>query len=310
MNKKYIDLHIHSIYSDGDKTPIEILKMAEKLGLSDISITDHENCKAYEELEKIKIKNIYHGNLISGCELMTSFDNTIIEILGYQVDTKIINKWYDKRYSKEEIDKRDRQLFVRLMQKINQINLYLEKPMYLPDEIPYSGYFKYMTYQALSSYRQNDDYFKKYKISSYEEFNRKALSDPRSPLFIKESDYIATMQEVIDLIHKAGGLAFVAHLYKYPVSNHIAFLSKIIEETKEIDGVECYYSSFSKEQTQKLDEFCNIHKLFQSGGSDYHGKLKPNINMGEGSEKIKIEKEIINKWSKNIDRGEENERRE
>ena len=310
MNQEYIDLHIHSIYSDGDKTPIEILKMAEELGLSDISITDHENCKAYEELEKIEIKKIYHGNLIPGCELMTSFDNVIIEILGYQVNTKIINEWYDRKYAKEEIEKRDRQLFARLMQKINQANLVLEKPIDLPEEIPYSGYFKYRTYQALSSNKQNDAYFKEHKINSYEEFNRKALSQPESPLFIRESDYIATIQEVIDLIHKAGGLAFVAHLYKYPVSNHIEFLRQIIENVKGVDGVECYYSSFSKEQTQKLKEFCDVHKIFQSGGSDYHGKLKPNIHMGEGSEKIKIEKKIINTWPKNVDRGEENERGE
>ena len=117
MNEKYIDLHIHSIYSDGDKTPNEILEMAEKLNLEYISITDHENCKAYEEIKKGNIKNIYHGKLIYGCELMTSFNNVMIEILGYNVKPEIINDWYDKEYSKEKVERRDRKLFIYIKSK-------------------------------------------------------------------------------------------------------------------------------------------------------------------------------------------------
>lgn len=296
MSKKYIDLHIHSSYSDGDKTPIEILKMAENLKLAYISITDHENCKAYEELEKIDIVNVYHGNIIHGCELMTSFNNIIIEILGYNVNTKMINDWYDKKYSKEEIQKRDKKLFERLIKKIEMANLRLEKEIYLPKEMPYSGYFKHKTYEALKNYSGNEQYFKKYDINNYEEFIRKGLSNPQNPLFIKEADYIATIQEIVNLIHKAGGLAFVAHLYKYKVENHIGFLENMIEEVKEIDGVECYYSSFTKEQTQNLEEFCDKNKLFKSGGSDYHGKLKPSVHMGKVTENTNIEKRIIDKW--------------
>ena len=67
---------------------------------------------------------------------------------------------------------------------------------------------------------------------------------------------------------------------------------------KEVDGVECYYSSFSKEQTQELEKFCDENALFKSGGSDYHGILKPNIQMGRGTQNKKIEKEIIDKWAK------------
>ena len=47
-----IDLHIHTIYSDGADTLTEVLKKAEKLKLEYISITDHDNCYAYDELKK------------------------------------------------------------------------------------------------------------------------------------------------------------------------------------------------------------------------------------------------------------------
>ncbi len=270
--------------------------MAENLELQYISITDHENCKAYEEIEKIT--NIYHGNIICGCELMTSFNNIIIELLGYHVNTEIINEWYEERYSKEEIEKRDRKLFERLKQKINMTNLEIEKEICLPDEIPYTGYFKFMIYEKLKRNCKNEEYFKKYNINNYEEFIRKGLSNPQNPLYIQESDYIATIQEIINLIHKAGGLVFVAHLYKYQVKNHIEFLRNMIETIEGIDGVECNYSSFSQKQTRILEEFCNNNRLLKSGGSDYHGKLKPNIQMGKGTQNYKIEEKMIEKWVK------------
>lgn len=298
MKRKYIDLHIHSTYSDGDKKPIELLKMAENLQLGCISITDHENCKAYEDLKKTDVTNIYKGKIIPGCELMTSFNNVIIEILGYYVDEKIINEWYNKTYSKKEIEKRDKKLFEILKEKIDKANLKVENELYLPKEIPYTGYFKYMTYQALKNNNANQKYFSMYNINNYEEFIRKGLSNSQNPLFIQEVDYIATIQEIVDLIHNAGGLAFVAHLYKYHIENHINFLYDMIKTVKEIDGVECYYSSFSSKQTQELEEFCEKNGLLKSGGSDYHGKLKPKYYMGKGTENKEIDSKIIAKWAK------------
>lgn len=56
-----IDLHIHSIHSDGTDTVVDILKKAEKNALEYISITDHNTCNAYEELKKINIKKYYTG---------------------------------------------------------------------------------------------------------------------------------------------------------------------------------------------------------------------------------------------------------
>ena len=56
-----IDLHIHTTYSDGADNLIEVLKKAEALKLEVISITDHDNCKAYRELNKINVKQYYSG---------------------------------------------------------------------------------------------------------------------------------------------------------------------------------------------------------------------------------------------------------
>ena len=59
-----IDMHIHSTYSDGTKNVVEILQLAQELGLKAISFTDHECCDAYGEWEKIDIDKYYDGKIL------------------------------------------------------------------------------------------------------------------------------------------------------------------------------------------------------------------------------------------------------
>ena len=94
-----IDLHIHSTNSDGTKTVQEILVEAQKLGLTTISFTDHETCGAYNELEKINVKNYFNGNIINGIELKSQYKDILIDILGYNIDYQKMNKFLEECYS-------------------------------------------------------------------------------------------------------------------------------------------------------------------------------------------------------------------
>ena len=86
-----IDLHMHTVYSDGTNTCKEILEKAKKNNLSYISITDHNNCGVYKELVNPEIRNIFKGKIIRGVELNTKILGIPIEILGYDVDTEIFS---------------------------------------------------------------------------------------------------------------------------------------------------------------------------------------------------------------------------
>lgn len=97
-----IDLHMHSVYSDGDKTVEEILKMCEDKKLEYISITDHNTCAAYED-KNILNNNIFSGKIIKGVEMNATFENKNIEILGYNINRpKIIEDW-SKRFFSDEV---------------------------------------------------------------------------------------------------------------------------------------------------------------------------------------------------------------
>ena len=96
-----IDLHMHTMYSDGDKTIAEILKLCEDKKLEYISITDHNTCAEYED-EYIKNNNIFCGKIIKGVEMNATFQNKKIEVLGYKIkEPKLIEEWSHKFFSEE-----------------------------------------------------------------------------------------------------------------------------------------------------------------------------------------------------------------
>ena len=86
-----IDLHMHTSYSDGTDSVKEILKNAKQINLEIISITDHNTCNAYQEMEELNVSKFYNGNIIVGCEFTTSYNNRLIEVLGYGFDYIEVN---------------------------------------------------------------------------------------------------------------------------------------------------------------------------------------------------------------------------
>jgi len=88
---KMIDLHMHTKYSDGTDSVIEILQKAEAAGLELISITDHDDVSAYFELQNIDVKKYFSGEIIAGTELKTFYDGFILEILGYGINPQRIH---------------------------------------------------------------------------------------------------------------------------------------------------------------------------------------------------------------------------
>ena len=71
-----------------------------------------------------------------------------------------------------------------------------------------------------------------------------------------------------------------------------------MHENYDIDGFECYHSNFSKEQIEYILEYCDNKGLLKSGGSDYHGKNKPGIELKVGKGNLEIPRDIIKNWEK------------
>ena len=108
------------------------------------------------------------------------------------------------------------------------------------------------------------------------------------------TNYSDGTDTVTEILKKAGGLVFVPHVYIYGDNSKRVFENII---NYKIDGFECYYSRFIPEQTNFLLDFCKKNGLYISGGSDYHGNTKPDIDIGTGvNMNLNIKEEVIKPW--------------
>ena len=151
-----IDLHMHTKYSDGTDSVVELLKKAQETNLEVISITDHNSCMSYFEMDNLEIANLYKGSIILGCEFTTAFDNRLIEVLGYGFDYKKVQKFLDKYYSKELVKERTKTLYNRLINKIKDLNLTFNLESF-NDEKFEKEFFEFEIYMEIIKYPENKD---------------------------------------------------------------------------------------------------------------------------------------------------------
>ena len=125
-----IDLHTHTTYSDGTDTVKDLLRKANDVNLEIISITDHDDISSYKELENTNIDEYFNGKIIIGCEFTATFQDRLIEVLGYGFNYKIVDTYLSKFYT-EDFNKKVRiTLFNRLINKLKEHKLiYNEKRM-------------------------------------------------------------------------------------------------------------------------------------------------------------------------------------
>ena len=285
-----IDLHMHTIYSDGDKTVEEVLKMCENKKLEYISITDHDTCKQYND-DALKNNNIFNGKIIIGSELHAVFQKKNIEILAYNINLNIINDWCEKYYSEEKLREQQDIYRQRLFNICNKHGLvYDESKIRKPKKV--SEYVERPIYEEVMTHKENHKILGEF-TESFGIFFRKGLANPESSYFMNYIEFRPRYKEVIDIIHKAGGKAFLAHPFEYKFKDTIEFINDLRKE-KELDGIECFHPSANQEQRNILVDYAKNNNLYISGGSDYHGSPKPDIEIGVGRGDLSISKEILN----------------
>lgn len=293
--EKMIDIHIHTTHSDGTKTVEEILKEAEKIGLDYISITDHESCRAYQEIEEKNLKQYYHGTLIPGVEMKVAFKGKIIDILGYGVDTEKIQQWSDEFY-KDKTHAKIQAKYLKARYDIFQEMGCILTPF---EEIKWDSEHDWATiviYNEIKSHPENEEKCPKDLWESFDNFKYRYCYCEDSKFYIDKSADVPTIEEGIKQIHDAGGLAFIAHVYVYSWAKDKKALIDDLISNYDFDGIECYYSEFTQEQIQYVLEVCKKRGLYKSGGCDFHGKNKPHIQLGIGKGNLKIPNEIIEEW--------------
>lgn len=260
-NMKKIDLQIHTDHSDGRETPEQIIFDAKEGGLDIISITDHDIVSAIpiatSEAEKVAIR------VIPGVEISTGYRGQPIHILGYNIDptSKDLIAFLDgiNEYRKKH--------FTNLIPELNKLLVADGKSEVIIDHFKDKDP-KYYSIPGVA-------------LFLYEEKIVEGRNDgfvylrglPDAAPTIEPKDAFA-------VIHKAGGKAFFSHPLAPLISLKVISLDKeeqerIVAEFAEqgMDGIECYGTGHSPEDTEFALMLVEKYNLLISAGSDWHGCL-------------------------------------
>lgn len=286
-----IDLHTHTNYSDGTYTVKELLKEAEKTGVTILSITDHDKVDAHLEMKEFNIKEYYTGKVVVGTEFSMAYHGKRMELLGYGFDMSKVKLWLDKNYAKEKILKDN-------LMEFNEIyDICIAKGLKMTDNLKYipTEYPVDTIYYDIIKYDENKKFFTEEEWTNIDVFWRKCSNNKEFILYWDFSKRIPAAKEVSNLIRNAGGKVFIAHLFKYQTDNHIELLNNLVKDNI-IDGVEVYYSAFTNEQIAYLENYCKEHNLLMSAGTDFHGMKKPDRKIGIGFGNMNVQEEVVKNW--------------
>lgn len=258
-----IDLHIHTVHSDGLPTVKEILTLAEERKLDYIAITDHDAIGAYKELKDINIKDYYSGKIIYGCELKFLYNGIQMELVALGYDWEKLNKSY---WVHEESYHANKKALLENALKNGR------KAGFVYNDLEYDPSIKSekMFYFELLKHEENLPILEKYNVKHGGDFFRNIIANPNSPLYFDPTEYTLSFDEAVDLVHNCGGVALLAHPFGvYKIDNPKEVINELIA-TNKLDGLECYHSSMTEEHTEYLLNLCKEKGLLTSGGSDYH----------------------------------------
>lgn len=289
-----IDLHMHTKYSDGTDEVLELLENAERIGLEVISITDHNTVKAYEELKNIDIKEHYSGKIIPGIEMNTKILGIPIEVLGYGIDYKKMDELLPTIFM--PLEERNRVEAERLYEKCISAGIKLRENCLKDYDATY--FASKFIMKEIHEFEENKSIIDEEAWNELRVFYRKYMSNPNMSLYINTDDLVPNFEKVSKIIKECGGMVFVPHIFEYRENSH-----KILEyilNNYNVDGFECFYTTFSEEQTNEIYKICKERNLYVSGGSDYHGKAKVNVALGVGHGNLKVEYKEIAEWQNRI----------
>ena len=208
----------------------------------------------------------------------------------------MINEWSSKFFSYDILKARFERDKNKVLDICKKNNLIYDLNAIRKD-IPVTDFFVVYMYFELIKHKENKEKMDGL-LNSFNDFRRNVLDNPNSIFYMGVDNSPKPMyKDVAEVIHRAGGLVFLAHPFEYKFEDTIGFIDELRKEIK-LDGIECFHPS--AEIDNRIDTLINYarkNNLYISGGSDFHGDKKPNNEIGKGSGSLNIPKEYIEEWA-------------
>lgn len=261
------DLHTHTLFSDGSDKPEALIDLAIKKGLHGLSITDHDTVKAYKTaLPYAKERNF---PLISGVEFSSYFKQESIHILcyGFPLNSEPIQELCEK-HIKRRIKRNQ-----KILENLRRLNISIDE-----SDIP-----RLTDEGVIGRPHIAIALIKKGVVATMREAFQKYLGEGK--LAYEEGEKFS-VEETLEYIKKGQGKAILAH-------PQLIIRKQILKNLLEMpfDGVEGYYSSIAYDENEIFIKKAKEKNWLITGGSDYHGTIKPNNPLGAswvGEETFKV----------------------
>lgn len=272
---KAVDLHVHSLRSDGSLSPSELVDKALSLNLRAFALTDHDCTDGLPEaIEYSKDKNV---EVIPGIELSTGYNGRDVHIVGLDIDYKneSLQKWLTD--FRESRDLRNQKMCEKLKNEAGiDISYETLKATDPGAVITRSHYAKFLF--ANGYVKSIREAFDRYIGDHAKYYVPREKIDPR---------------EAVKVILLAGGIPVLAHPVLYHLSK--SQLSELVSMLKDagLIGIEAIYSTYAPSDEREIKALAKEYDLAISGGSDYHGVVKPGLEMGTGYGKLFVPEEVL-----------------
>lgn len=275
--KNYIDLHMHSMYSDdGEYTPKQLVEMCHKKGIRIMAIADHNSVKAIDEARQTAQE--LGVQYIPAVEIDCTYEGINLHVVGYGIDYK----HEDFVKLEENVLNQELACSMEKLELTNQLGFKVTKEDL--DQLSSNGVYtgemfgevllekeEYKDHELLKPYRDGGDRSDNPYVNFYWDFY--AQGKPCYTEIIYPS-----LQEIIALIHKHGGKAVLAH-----PGNNLKGKFEIFDEMMKLgyDGVECFSNYHTSDTVEYFFNKGKEYGIMTTCGSDFHGKTKPAIELGE-----------------------------
>ncbi len=279
---KLIDLHVHSNISDGTLSPSDLALYAKSKGLSAIALTDHDTISG---IESCMLKGLEIGlSVVPGIEFSAEYTSHEIHLLGYYIDFKstVLNE--KLKFILQSRVQRNMKIF----EKLNALGLYIT-----PEDLALDSPLETVLTRAHFA----TALYKKGYVKTRNEAFDKYIGHGK-PAYIPRVKF--TPKECIETIHLAGGLAVLAHPHLYGFTSTERNL--MLAELKDLglDGVETLYPTHTQEDVADLLNLCLKYNLFPTGGSDFHGDNKPDLDIGTGYGDLQVPYTLLDEMHKKL----------
>lgn len=264
-----IDLHTHTMHSDGKQTVAQLLERAEKIGLAYLSITDHNSVGAYlYDLRDPKIRNIFSGKIVTGVEIAFEHDGISNELLGFgvDVDRMALSPLLDKK----RIYEKQVAFLEGVYAKLKGLGFELRDMETLKAGLADCSSVRGVLQTDFRNKKNSEviqKVCKKHNHAGMMKLFANEFVQPTGRYYVSRGK--DTMEIAAGAIRYAGGLVFMAHPSRVGDEKIVPLLDYARKHNL-IDGVEVYYSEHSDEQIKFLEKYCQKHNLLMSGGSDSH----------------------------------------